>query len=147
MHQRGLAAIFIFVLSLAAPPVVSAAEVTVYKDPNCGCCSKWVDHLRANGFAVKSHDVQDVTPYEVRHGVPQHLGACHTAVVEGYAIEGHVPAQDIKRLLQERPNVQGLAVPGMPVGSPGMEHPGGIKHPYAVVTFDKTGKTTVYAEH
>lgn len=118
-------------------------EVMVYKSPTCGCCKEWVKHLEANGFAVRTEDVRDVTPYKVAHGVRPALASCHTALVDGYVIEGHVPAADLKRLLKERPAVKGLAVPGMPVGSPGMEGP--YKEPYRVLTFDEGGRTTVYA--
>ncbi len=122
-----------------------AAEVTVYKSPTCGCCKEWVKHLQANGFAVIAKDVPDVAPYKQANGVPPTLGSCHTARVNGYTIEGHVPAADIQRLLKERPKVRGLAVPGMPVGSPGME--GTHKERYDVLTFDRNGRTSVYARH
>lgn len=127
--------------AIAADP---GPVVTVYKSPSCGCCGKWVDHLRANGFRVTVHDVQNVEPFKERYGVPQRLGSCHTATVNGYVIEGHVPAADIRRLLAEKPKVKGLAVPGMPVGSPGMEQ-GNVKEPYDVVSFDETGRSAVYA--
>ena len=102
-----------------APAV--ATEIEVYKSATCGCCKEWVKHLQANGFSVKAHDVADITAQKTANGVPAKLASCHTAKVDGYVIEGHVPASDIKRLLKERPAVSGLAVPGMPVGSPGME--------------------------
>lgn len=124
---------------------VAAGEVTVYKSPTCGCCKQWVTHLRDHGFTVKATDVSDVDPYKRKHGLPRRLGSCHTALVDGYVIEGHVPADDIKRLLTERPNVKGLAVPGMPMGSPGMEGP--RKDPYAVLSFDAQGNSRVYARH
>ena len=123
-----------------------ATEVVVYKSPTCGCCKEWVKHLQANGFSVKAHDVPDIMPYKTANGVPATLGSCHTAKVGGYVIEGHVPANDIKRLLKERPPVSGLAVPGMPSGSPGMEQ-GGHKDRYDVLTFDKQGKTGVYTRY
>lgn len=122
-----------------------ATEVTVYKSPSCGCCKNWVAHMRANGFTVKAIDVADVTPYKLAHGIGPALAACHTALVDGYVIEGHVPAQDIRRLLRERPRVVGLAAPGMPAGSPGMEQ--GSQDHYNVLSFDKAGKTSVYARH
>ena len=121
-----------------APP-----EVTVYKSPTCGCCKKWVDHLRANGFTVRANDVTDVDAYKTRYGVPAALGSCHTAVVGGYAIEGHVPADLIHRLLKEKPKVVGLAVPGMPMGSPGMEGPTAER--YEVLSFTRDGTTRVFA--
>lgn len=131
------------VLLLAGASALSA-EVTVYKSPTCGCCKKWVEHLQANGFSVKAVDTEDVVKHKLANGVPYELGSCHTALVGGYVVEGHVPASDIKRLLKERPPVRGLAVPGMPIGSPGMEQ-GAHKQRYEVLTFDKQGKTTVFS--
>ena len=119
------------------------AEVTVYKSPTCGCCKKWVRHLRDNGFKVTTHDVRDLRPIKAKHGVRPAIAACHTALVNGYVIEGHVPADVIKRLLIEKPRVAGIAVPGMPAGSPGMEGP--RKERYHVLTFDTGGRTEVYA--
>ena len=130
---------------LVSPPVM-AAELTVYKSPTCGCCKKWIEHLQANGFSVKAIDTKDIVKYKLANGVPYALGSCHTATVNGYVIEGHVRASDIKGLLKERPAVLGLAVPGMPIGSPGMEQ-GAHKDKYEVLTFDKQGQTTVYAQH
>ena len=109
------------------------ANVTVHKDPNCGCCSGWVEHLRAAGFSVDVQETTDLVRVRQRHGVPPELTSCHTAIVGGYVVEGHVPAPAIQRLLAERPDAKGLAVPGMPVGSPGME--GGAPQPYAVILF------------
>jgi len=134
----------LLLLLFAAAPAL-AAEVTVYKSPTCGCCKEWVKHLQANGFSVVAKDVPDVEPYKDAHGVPPMLASCHTARVNGYTIEGHVPAVDIKRLLKERPQVRGLAVPGMPAGSPGME--GLFTQRYDVLTFDQDGRTAVYARH
>lgn len=118
-------------------------EITVYKSATCGCCKKWVSHLRDNGFKVKPVDVQDIVSVKKRHGLTPELASCHTALVDGYIVEGHVPAADIQRLLRERPSVKGLAVPGMPVGSPGMEQ-GGRKDPYTVLSFTAEGETRVY---
>lgn len=123
-----------------------ATEVEVYKSPTCGCCNEWVKHLQANGFSVKAHDVSDVAQYKTAFGLPITLGSCHTAKVGGYVIEGHVPANEIKRLLKERPVISGLAVPGMPMGSPGMEQ-GAHKDRYDVMSFDKQGKIGVYARY
>ncbi|HEX7239243.1 MAG TPA: DUF411 domain-containing protein [Longimicrobiaceae bacterium] len=117
--------------------------VTVYKTPTCGCCRSWVDHLRQAGFRVETVDREDLSPVKKEHGVPQALHSCHTAVVDGYAVEGHVPADVIRKLLAERPAVKGIAVPGMPMGSPGMEGP--RKDPYEVFTFDASGPKDVYA--
>jgi hypothetical protein len=122
-----------------------ALEVTVYKSPTCGCCNKWIAHLEANGFEVNAHDLANLTQVRLEHGVSRELTSCHTALVDGYVIEGHVPAEDIQRLLQERPDVVGLAVPGMVIGSPGME--GATSEPYNVLTFDRDGNTTVFAKH
>lgn len=118
--------------------------VTVYKNPACGCCGGWINHMRANGFRVETHDVADVMPIKRQYGVPDELVSCHTAVVGGYAIEGHVPAADIQRLLRERPKVRGLAVPGMVAGSPGMEQ--GPPQPYATLAFDDRG-SRIYMRH
>ncbi|MBW7850752.1 MAG: DUF411 domain-containing protein [Rhodospirillales bacterium] len=120
----------------------AADEVVVYKSPYCGCCAKWVDHMRANGFSVAVREVEDVAPVKAAHGVAPSLESCHTAVVDGYVVEGHVPAGDVKRLLAERPRVRGLAVPGMPSGSPGMEGP--TKDSYDVVAFDGVGRVSVF---
>ncbi len=122
----------------------NAQEVTVYKDPNCRCCAKWIDHLRDNGFTVKANNLSNssLSRIKAEHGITFDLASCHTALVEGYAVEGHVPADVIKRLLSERPEVKGIAVPGMPMGSPGME--GGYSENYDILTFDAEGKTAVY---
>jgi hypothetical protein len=122
-----------------------ATTVTVYRSPTCGCCTKWVDHLKEAGFAVEMREVRDVTPVKIENGVPEKLASCHTALVEGYVIEGHVPASDVTRLLAERPPVSGLAVPGMPIGSPGMEGPD-PEH-YRVLSFDERGRTEVFSSH
>ena len=115
------------------PANAAAGGVTVWKAASCGCCGGWVDHMRKAGFAVTVHEVDDVDPVKTRLGVPARLQSCHTAEVEGYVLEGHVPADSVARLLRERPQAKGLAVPGMPQGSPGMET--GHKDPYQVVLF------------
>jgi hypothetical protein len=122
--------------------------VEVWKDPNCGCCKDWVAHLEANGFATKLHDTGN-TAMRGRLGIPAELGSCHTARVAGYAIEGHVPAADIRRLLAERPAAIGLAVPGMPVGSPGMDGPvyGNRRDPFKVVLVRQDGRHGVWATY
>lgn len=140
------------VASPAANPAVSVASATsatgipikVYKDPNCGCCKEWVKHLEGNGFIVETMDMPDLSAVKDKHGVRPEMEACHTAVVGGYTIEGHVPADVILKLLKEKPAIAGLAVPGMPMGSPGME--GATKEKYDVLTFDRAGRTTVYAQ-
>jgi hypothetical protein len=115
----------------------------VYKTATCGCCSKWVDHMRAQGFQVKTEDVDNISRVKETHGVPSAIGSCHTSLVGGYVIEGHVPGDAVHRLLREKPKVTGIAVPGMPAGSPGMEVPG-RKDAYNILTFDKSGQTAVF---
>lgn len=119
-------------------------EVLVFKSPTCGCCSKWVDHMNEAGFEVKTRDVADVRPVKKKFSVPPGMGSCHTAIVEDYVVEGHVPADVVKRLLKEKPDVAGIAVPGMPIGSPGMEQ-GNRRDSYEILTFDEEGNTSVYA--
>jgi len=138
---------FALLLATVAMPALAAdpQTVTVYKSPTCGCCKLWVDHMRQSGFEVATHDIANVTPVKMEHGVPPQLASCHTALVGGYVIEGHVPAEDIARLLRERPPVAGLAVPGMPMGSPGMEY--GTPQPYDVVAFGKDGSLTRFSSH
>jgi len=121
--------------------------VEVFKSPTCGCCSKWVDHLRAHGFTVKTTDTAAIDDLKAKHQIPQGARSCHTAVVGGYVVEGHVPAADVQRLLKERPAIAGIAVPGMPIGSPGMEVPGMKAQPFDVVSFSKQGATRVFASH
>lgn len=121
-----------------------APRLVVYKSPACGCCGGWVNHMRASGFRVEINDVSDVLPIKRGNGVPDSLASCHTALVGGYALEGHVPAADVWRLLRERPAVKGLAVPGMVVGSPGMEQ--GPPQRYATIAFDARG-SRIFAQH
>lgn len=127
------------------PPADSALVMTVYKSPTCGCCTAWVDHVRLNGFRVVAIDTNDVDTVKRRYGVAPEHSSCHTAIVGGYVVEGHVPAEDIRRLLAQRPPVSGLAVPGMPMGSPGME--GAYKQAYEVLTFTRGAGSTVFAKH
>jgi hypothetical protein len=122
-------------------------KVLVTKDPNCGCCGGWVDHVKASGFPVEVVTTLQVNRVKTRLGVPDDLASCHTAEVAGYVIEGHVPADAIKRLLAERPQAKGLAVPGMPVGSPGMEVEGVENDTYEVVLFGPAGQTTFARYH
>ena len=131
---------------LACAESAVAATLQVTKSPYCGCCHEWVEHMKAAGFAVEVKDVEDVTPTARRLGVRDKLRSCHTSDIGGYAIEGHVPAADVKRLLAQRPKAAGIAVPGMVVGSPGMEHPE-RSDPYQVILFDRSGKTRVFASH
>lgn len=122
--------------------VLMAGDITVYQSKTCGCCHKWIDHLKAAGFKVSSKMMDDVTPVKTKLGIPNHLTSCHTAVVDGYLIEGHVPAKAIKKLLSEKPAIKGLSVPGMPMGSPGMEGP--YKEAYNVVAWKKAGADFVF---
>ena len=123
----------------------SVAEVTVYKSPTCNCCEKWISHLRDAGFKVTGKDRQNMINIKLDLGVSRNLQSCHTAIVDGYVVEGHVPADDIKRMLLEQPEVVGLAVPGMPKGSPGMESQ--QNDAYDVLSFNKSGQTEVYASY
>ena len=124
----------------------AVVEVTVFKSPTCGCCKEWVEHLRSHAFTVVSKDTSDVGSVKRTAGVPSGLYSCHTAFVNGYVVEGHVPAADIQRMLKERPKIAGIAVAGMPAGSPGMEV-GSRKDPYSVMAFRRDGSTTVFAKH
>ena len=156
----------IFIMSVAAAMFSGAAYamqqktaapvVQVYKSPTCGCCSKWIEHMRTSGFDVRATNVDDMTAVKASYRVPEQLQSCHTATVDGYAIEGHVPAWDVRRVLKERPRlaedpevarVAGIAVPGMPAGSPGMETPGTKPQPFNVMSFDSHGKTSVFAKY
>ena len=118
--------------------------VHVWKAPACDCCHGWVEHLRAAGYPVEVEDVLDVAAIKREEGIPNELHACHTALVDGYLVEGHVPADVVARMLTERPRVAGIAAPGMPVGSPGMEVPGMPAQPYEIFTFTAQGETSVY---
>jgi hypothetical protein len=137
------------------PDVQAAAQQTpaggplveVFKSPTCGCCSQWVEHMRASGFTVRTTDLNDLSEIKKARGVPDQVQSCHTAVVNGYVVEGHVPATDVHRMLREKPAIAGIAVGGMPIGSPGMEFPGAKAQPYDVMSFDKNGATRVYAKH
>ena len=135
-------------LTLSSAPLLAADEaptVEVYKSPQCGCCGKWAAHLEAHGFKVNTHDMADLPAARKALGMPDRYASCHSAKVGGYAIEGHVPAGDIRRLLAERPAARGLAVPGMPAGSPGMEsaHP----QPYQTLLIGQDGSAGQYARH
>lgn len=146
--RRGL------LLAAGALPLAGLAQgpsrvlVEVWKDPECGCCHDWLQHLRDNGFAVKAHDSGNKAT-RAKLGIPPALASCHTGLVGGYAVEGHVPAREIRRLLQERPKALGLAVPGMPVGSPGMDGAvyGGRRDPYEVLLVLPSGETRVFAAY
>jgi len=119
--------------------------MTVHRDPSCGCCGEWAELAAAAGYEVALVDVQNMAALKRRLGVPEALASCHTAEIAGFALEGHVPFQHVRRLLSERPaGIRGLAVPGMPVGSPGMEVPDGTREPFRVIAFDTAGRTSVF---
>ncbi len=132
-------------LGAATASAQSAAQVEVFKSADCGCCEQWITHLRQHGFQINAHNVDNVPAARQRLGMPDRLGACHTARIGQYVIEGHVPAADIQRLLKEKPNALGLAVPSMPPGSPGMESAKPI--PYDTLLVQTDGSTRVYAHH
>lgn len=146
LQSAGLA-----LLSSLLVPVSAQAnrktQITVYKTPGCSCCRDWIKHLESAGFEVLSNDVPDTAPYRERYGVPKELGSCHTGIVNGYALEGHVPASEIKRLLAEKPKARGLAVPGMPVGTPGMEVEGTRRDAYDVLLFADDGRRSVFRHY
>ena len=150
MLRFTILSIFIAILSIACSAEESKSVsdlpiVQVYKSPTCGCCSKWVSHLEANGFTVEATDVNDINLIKSSFGIPPALASCHTAVVGDYLVEGHVPAEDIVQLLKQKPVIKGIAVPGMPIGSPGME--GSNPQAYDVISFDAQGKTDVFSSH
>ena len=146
--NRRQALLGLFALPAVAGIATAAAAPTVVvnKTPTCGCCGLWVKHLQAAGFEVEVHDLDNLAPVKERVGVPFGKGSCHTAEVDGYFVEGHVPASDIKRLLRERPKAKGLTVPGMPAGSPGMEM-GGLRDPYDTLLIRPDGTAEVFARH
>lgn len=139
-------------LVLAAIPAAAcsrpakAATLNIYKSPYCGCCGAWVEHIQGAGFKTAVREMEDATPMARKLGVPDELRSCHTAEIDGYFVEGHVPASDIRKLLRERPKAGGLAVPGMPMGSPGMEQ-GSRRQPFDTLLVDGSGKVKVFARH
>jgi hypothetical protein len=149
------ALIAVLAVALASLAAVASAQrpaapvMEVFKSPTCGCCSKWVEHVRQAGFTVQVTDLSNeaLDALKTKHGIPRTAQSCHTGLIAGYVIEGHVPVADIQRFLKEKPAVVGLAVGGMPTGSPGMEVPGARVQPYNSVTFDKQGNTKVFATH
>ena len=140
-------------LALAFAPAAFAQQalplVEVWKSPTCGCCKDWIGHMQANGFKVKAIEVESTAPMRAKLNMPERFGSCHTALVGGYAVEGHVPAADIRRLLKERPDAVGLSVPGMPVGSPGMDGPeyGGRKDMFDVLLVARNGSASRYQSY
>lgn len=129
-----------------APAIGKPVEITVYRSPSCTCCGRWLEHMKKNGFIIKDMKTEDMDRIKQEQGVPEPLRSCHTALVGGYVVEGHVPAADVAALLKQRPTAAGLTVPGMPVGTPGMEM-GGRQDPFAVLEFDRNGKTRVFHEY
>jgi hypothetical protein len=146
--QRRIVLQAMLATALGTPFLAGAANPTieVYKSAQCGCCGDWIAHLQDNGFTVKAHDVANPSDYREKFGIPQELGSCHTGMIGGYAIEGHVPAREIRRLLAERPRASGLAVPAMPVGAPGMIV-GERRDPYDVLLVAANGRHTVYQHY
>lgn len=146
----GFAVLSMFVLSACTPgnsqTRTEKASIMVYKTPTCGCCKKWVTHLEKAGFTVETTDLDDLSSIKEQFSVPQNLRSCHTAVVDGYVVEGHVPADVVEKMLTEEPEIAGISVPGMPIGSPGMEVEGRPADHYKVVAFLKDGRSKVYAE-
>lgn len=151
IHRRDvlLAAASVCVLAAVGAQAAPAKRlaIKVYKDPSCGCCTAWADRLTAAGFDVTVEARDDMAALKAKLGVPEALSSCHTGVIAGYAIEGHVPPEDIKRLVAKRPSAKGIAVPGMPVNSPGMEVPGQENEPYTVWLFRKDGTHEAFAQH
>lgn len=133
------------VLSIHGAAWAAAPVVDVYKTATCGCCKEWVRHLQENGFTVRTHEVNNPSDYRAKFGIPDRFGSCHTGVVNGYALEGHVPAADIQRLLKQKPKAAGLAVPAMPMGAPGMEGP--RQDPYDVYLVRQDGNAAVYQHY
>lgn len=138
-------ALLFFGATALVSTAANAAQLTVLKSPYCGCCAKWIEHVQQHGFTVKVVDTEDMAAVKKRLGVPERLASCHTTMVDGYFVEGHVPAADIKRLLTQKPKASGIAVPGMPAGSPGMEAAG--KEPYATILVRQDGTMGVFARH
>ena len=134
-------------MALVAQRNAAAPVIEVYKTPTCGCCGKWVDYLRAEGFEVRVSDLDDLTSVKASNKIPENLQSCHTGKVGNYIVEGHVPAQDIRKLLAERPAIAGIAVPGMPIGSPGMEVAGVKPQAFDTIAFDSQGTRRVFASH
>jgi hypothetical protein len=141
-----LVAAFVGLSSLGVPAHAQnhSEGLTVYKSPTCGCCAKWTEYMKKAGFDVTVHETPNVGEVKAEHHVPSDVASCHTAIVGGYIIEGHVPAEAVRRLLKEKPDIAGLAVPGMPIGSPGMEGDGSVKQHYDIVAFRRDGSHYVY---
>lgn len=145
MNTRFFGLPIFFLAAMLLSPLAIAADIVVYKSPTCGCCNDWVGHLESNGFSVQVHDRRNMQLVKRTLHVPEGLQSCHTAVIGDYVVEGHVPARDIVRLMREKPAVKGISVPGMPMGSPGMEGP--RRDNYDVLIYDETGKTKIYSSY
>jgi hypothetical protein len=146
MTKRRTALLALATVAAFVSSAANAAQLTVHKSPYCGCCAKWIEHVQTHGFTVKVVETEDMASVKKRLGVPDKMASCHTTQAGGYFIEGHVPASDIKRLLAQKPKAVGIAVPGMPMGAPGMDQ-GGQKQPYATMLVSKAGAVTVFARH
>jgi hypothetical protein len=129
-----------------APAYSGTLDMTVYRSPSCGCCGVWVKHAQKHGFKIKDIQTEEIETLKQKYNIPPELASCHTTIIDGYVMEGHIPADDIKRFLQEKPQLAGLAVPGMTLGTPGMES-GEIKQPFQVLAFDSKGKIEVFKEY
>lgn len=151
MSRSTIVALAVSALALfgaaAAQQKPAGPLVEVFKSPTCGCCVNWVEHMRQAGFNMRTTEINDLSQIKKSRGVPADVQSCHTAIVNGYVVEGHVPAADVRRLLKEKPAIAGIAVGGMPIGSPGMETPYVKAEPFNVMSFDKNGATRVYAKH
>ena len=148
IRNFSLTLLLAFIMTACSPAgSPSSKEMTVHKSPTCECCKLWVRHLADAGFSMQVENNRNISPVKARLGVPANMQSCHTAEVAGYFIEGHVPVADVERLLRERPKAKGLAVPGMPMGSPGMEDPSGKIAPYEVFLIAEDGSATVFARH
>ena len=144
MYKSLLLAVLAGTVSVSA---LATGQMTVYKSQYCGCCKTWIKHMEENGFEVKVVETEQLDPIKQQHGITPQLASCHTGLIDGYVVEGHVPARDVIRLLAERPAALGLAVPAMPLGSPGMETPQGHKDPYDTLLVLRSGATQVFARH
>ena len=149
LSRRSLLIVSVSALAAAgcAQTARSSSDLAVYKSPTCGCCGAWVEHMTGAGFQARVIEVADPGSIRRAQGIPESLASCHTAVIGGYVLEGHVPAEDVRRLLAERPDALGLAVPAMPLGSPGMETPDGQREPYQTMLVLRDGGTRTFATH
>ena len=145
MRQNTPALVLVAVLGATSAWAQTATKVEVYKSPSCECCGRWIDHMQKNGFKVETHEVDNIPASRKKLGMPDKLGSCHTSKIGNYVVEGHVPAQDIKRLLKEKPKALGLAIPSMPPGVPGMDIPN--SPPYETLLVQADGSTSVFAKH